>query len=187
MRKLIVHKESRMRELLMAAGLTVLLGTSAQAQSPALREDPVRIYLTTSSNAQGFTDPDKGRGDSLKDLAGALGKKKSIRMVTAREDAVIVIEVLNRGVREDSGTMTQMFGGKHEVKVLRVKLTVGAGDFSAELSGESAGGGMKGGPGRGAWTKAAYKVADQVDKWVQENEAQLRSAPVPLAAALPSQ
>ena len=153
------------------------------AQSSALREDPVPVYLTTTSNAQGFTDPDKSRADSMKDLAEALGKKKSIRMVPAREDAVLILEVLNRGVREDSGHMTQVFGGKHEVKVLRVKLSVAGGDFSAELSGESAGGGMKGGPGRGAWTKAAYKVADQVDKWVQENEAQLRKAPAPIAAS----
>ncbi len=134
--------------------------------------EPVPVFLTSvGASGQGFTDPDKSRQDAMKNLAEALGKKKDLKLVSTREESVIVLEVLGRGVREDSGKMTQVFGGKHEVKMLRVKLS--AGDFAAELSGESAGGGMKGGPGRRAWTKAAYKVADQVEKWVQENEAQL--------------
>ena len=104
-------------------------------------------------------------------LTEALSKKKNIRLVTGRDEAVIVVEVVGRGVREDSGSYTKMFGGKNEVKAVQVKLMVG--DFSTELTGESAGGGFGGGPGRGAWKKAAYKAADQIEKWVEENQAQL--------------
>lgn len=137
-------------------------------------EVPLPFYLSPGGASGGFTDPNKARQDSMKDLAEALGKKKSIRSVGTPDEAVILLEVLDRGVREDSGNYSKMFGGKNEVKMVRVRLTVKGGDFSTELTGESAGGGMKGGPGRGAWTKAAYKVADQVDKWVLENDAKLR-------------
>jgi hypothetical protein len=151
----------------------MLLATAlALSTLPVRAEGPVAVYLTTAASKEGFTDPDKSRQDSLKDLSEALGKKKSVRLVPTREEAVMVLEVLGRGVREDSGSFSKAFGGKNEVKNVRAKLTVG--DFSAELSGESAGGGFGGGPGRGAWKKAAYKLADQVEKWVQENQAQLQ-------------
>jgi hypothetical protein len=160
---------------------SLAIGVSLVA-SAGYAGEPVPLFLTsTGASNEGFTDPDKSRQDAVKNLTEALGKKKDVKLVSNREEAVIVLEVLGRGVREDSGKMTQMFGGKHEVKMLRVKLS--AGDFAAELSGESAGGGMKGGPGRSAWTKAAYKVADQVEKWIQENEAQLTKRKESPAAA----
>jgi hypothetical protein len=142
--------------LLRTFSVCLLLAAASNAYSQAA--SPVPLYLATAAEAGGFTDPDKSRTDSVKN----------------REEAVIVLEVLSRGVREDSGSFSKAFGGKNEVKIVRVKLSVG--EFSAELSGESAGGGMKGGPGRGAWTKAAYKVADQVDKWVVENAGLLSEA-----------
>ena len=71
----------------------------------------------------------------MKDLAEALGKKKNIHLVASGEEAVIVLEVLSRDVREDSGTYTKVFGGKNEVKTLRARLRVG--EFSAQLSGDS--------------------------------------------------
>lgn len=157
-----------MKQMLWASALT-LSATSLFAGVPVV---PVNVFLSTGAASSGFTDPDKARGDSTKDLTEALNKKKSINMVATKEEAVIVLEVLGRGVREDSGGYSKAFGGKNEVKMVRVKLTVG--EFSSELSGESAGGGMSGGPGRGAWTKAAYKVADQVDKWVLANQDQLQ-------------
>ena len=123
---------------------------------------PVPLYLTTAGSGSGFTDPNKDRQDSMKDLTEALAKKKNIRLVATKDEAVIVVEVAARGVREDSGSYSKMFGGKNEVKAVQVRLMVG--EFATELTGESAGGGFGGGPGRGAWKKAAYKVADQIEK-----------------------
>jgi len=151
---------------------TPILTSAAPPAGP-----PVPIFLTTGATAGGFTDPDKERADSRKDLTEALSSKKSIHLVATKEEAVLVLEVLGRGVREDSGSFSKAFGGKNEVKTVNVKLS--AGEFSAELSGSSAGGGFSGGPGRGAWKKAAYKVADQIEKWVQENAAQIAALPKP--------
>lgn len=159
-----------MKAVLLAAAMT-MWSVVASAQPP------VSVYVTTAATKDGFTDPDKAKQDSMKDLLEALGKKKNIHLTAAREEAVIVLEVIGRGVREDSGTYTKVFGGKNEVKKLQAKLSVGG--FSAELSGESAGGGMSGGPARGAWKKAAYKLADQVEKWVKENQAQLQKPRLP--------
>jgi len=150
--------------------LTLLLVSAATV---VLAGDPasVPLFLTTPATIGGFTDPNKERQDSMKDLVEALGKKKNIRLVAAQEQAIIVLEVLGRDVREDSGSFTKAFGGKNEVKTVRVKLSAGA--FVTELSGSSAGGGFGGGPGRGAWKKAAYKVADQIEAWIRDNQAQL--------------
>ena len=158
------------REMKMLLTLTLALGTTfVFAEGRPVK--PVPLFLTTPATSGGFTDPNKERQDSMKDLTEALSKKKNIRLVTTQEEAIIVLEVLGRDVREDSGSYSKMFGGKNEVKNVRVKLTVG--EFITELSGSSAGGGFGGGPGRGAWKKAAYKVADQIEKWVQDNQAQL--------------
>jgi hypothetical protein len=145
-----------------------LLPTGAFAKKPV--GEPITVFLGTATTVGGFTDPNKERTDSMKDLAEALGKKKNVTLVAEAEDAVIVLEVQGRSVREDSGSFTKAFGGKNEVKRVVVKLTVG--DFSAELAGESAGGGF-GPPGRGVWKKAAYKLADQIENWIEENRARL--------------
>jgi len=146
---------------------------------PAIAADkpagpPIPLFLTTPAAAGGFTDPNKERADTLKDLTEALGGKKNVRLVPKREEAKLVVEVTDRGVREDSGGFTKAFGGKNEVKRVHVKLTVG--EYSTDIAGESAGGGFGGGPGRGAWKKAAYKVADQIEKWVEENRGQIEKA-----------
>lgn len=152
------------------SGLVVVVWLAATVFAQGA--EPVPVFLTTGATAGGFTDPDKERADSRKDLDEALrSKKKSLRVVATKEEAVIMLEVLGRDVREDSGSYSKAFGGKNEVKNVRVKLT--AGEYSAELAGSSAGGGFGGGPGRGAWKKAAYKVADQIEKWVEANQAQL--------------
>lgn len=161
-----------LRSLAVLALLAVPVGAGDKPSTP-----PVPVFLTTPAAIGGFTDPNKERADSMKDLTEALGSKKNLRLVHKREDARIVVEVMDRGVREDSGTMTRMLGGKNEVKRLNVKVTVG--EFSTTLSGESAGGGLGGGPGRGPWKKAAYRVADQIERWVDENQAQLATAALP--------
>lgn len=162
-----------MKQMLLATALTLSATFAFADVGPAA----VPVFLTTGSTSAGFTDPDKSRQDSMKDFTEALNGKKSIHLVATKEEAVIVLEVLGRSVREDSGGFSKAFGGKNEVKNVRVKLTVG--DFASELSGESAGGGFGGGPGRGAWKKAAYRLADQVDKWVKDNQAQLQKAQTP--------
>ena len=149
--------------------LTFLLTLGSASLFAGAPVNRVALFLTTPATSGGFTDPNKERQDSMKDLTEALGKKKNLRLVATQEQAAIVLEVIERGVREDSGTMTRLFGGKNEVKRVQVRLTTG--DFVAELTGESAGGGFA--VGRGVWKKAACKIADQVEKWVQENQAQL--------------
>jgi len=168
--------------------IALSLATQANAGEKPMGP-PVPLFLTTPAAAGGFTDPNKERADSMKDLAEALGSKKNIRLVAAKEDAKIVIEVTDRGVREDSGKYTKAFGGKNEVKRVHVKLSVG--EFSTDLAGESAGGGFGGGPGRGAWKKASYKVADQIENWIEENRGQLEKtvaapAPPPPTAEVPA-
>lgn len=142
---------------------------------------PVPLFLTTPAAAGGFTDPNKERTDTMKDLTEALRGKKNIRLVATREEAKVVIEVLDRKVREDSGTMTRMMGGKHEVKRINLKLSVG--EYSTDLQAESAGGKFS---MSGAWKQAAGKAAGLVEKWVEENRAQIEkmaSAPAQPAEA----
>ena len=163
--------------------VTLLLACPGLAMRAAEKPSasPVPLFLTTPAATGGFTDPDKERADTMKDLTEALRGEKNIRRVATREEANAVIEVLDRKVREDSGKLTQMMGGKHEVKRINLKLSVG--EYSTDLQAESAGGGFS---MSGSWKQAAGKAAGLVEKWVEESRAQIEkvaSAPAQPAEA----
>ena len=79
---------------------TVLLGwlTVFIAMPAAQAAPPVRVFVFTGPAAAGEAAAAvRGRNDSVKDLEGALKKKKTLVVSDSRDRADVVIEVLSRG------------------------------------------------------------------------------------------
>jgi hypothetical protein len=132
---------------------------SAGAQKKAA-PPPVPVFVTSVGAADGFTDPDGTRQDSVKDLKGSLAyKKKTLALVEKREDAVVVLTVVSR---EKGG-----FWGPGNT--LRVKMAVPG--FETELAPTVRGGAIW--QGYSQWAPVADRVIKEVDKWVQANRDRL--------------
>jgi len=137
------------------------------AKQPPVSKIPVLVRSVAATG--GFTDPDKGRSDSVKDLTRQIkDASKVLRIVTTEEQATIVLEVLSRGNGIDQGPALTPFGGptpKHGS--LTVRLTTGT--FTADFTGT---GGVTGAVS--GYRRAAYEVVKQLEKWVKENRERLQ-------------
>jgi hypothetical protein len=134
----------------------------------------VPVFVTSSGAQGGFTDPNKGNQDSMKNLTSSLKDKKAVCVVSEREKARIVLEVMSR---EKAQATYGPLGPARDCTV-RVKFILG--DFETEMSASAAGGTMASG---GAWSKAAGKVAKQVEEWVIANREKLDAQTTPAATA----
>ena len=138
------------------------------AQTPV----PVAVIVQTSQ----FEDQaQKDRLDSARDLKVYLrDKKKTLRLVETPAEAVVVIEVLGRGIQtQDTKSLERSASGRVEQradkdKVLRVKLSVG--EYSTEIEGRSADGEYV---ITTTWTQAAILAAIKIDTWIKTNRAKL--------------
>jgi hypothetical protein len=141
--------------LLAAAALSALV-TAAPA---VIRDTPpaVRVYVFTAEGSGGQHDEEeKGRLEAVRDMRDALAKKKGLRIVTSRDEADLVVEVLGREERQGA---SGGFGGKTITKmsdtIIRLRVSRPGGEAS-ELKGM----------GQGTWGRAAKDAADHVEKWI---------------------
>jgi len=152
-------------EMIMKILLTVaclLLPAVASAQ-------PIPFFVTTAGTSSGFTDPSKDNADTLRDLVGYLRNKKTLKLVAAREQARVVVVVMNREL--SSGGHGGLFSGNARDVTVRIKLLVDGAEADMSASAEKA----QIGSG-GAWGRAAKKLANQIENWVKANHAKLLQA-----------
>jgi hypothetical protein len=163
----------KMTRMIIASLLSVILVAGAGDQ--AAPAGPVKIFVFTAAQQAGSSDSTfKGRSDSVKDLQAVLRRKAGIEITDSRDQAAVVVEVLERG-DEDTGEVvvttsaSPVTGTPHvdtsEQKkgVLRLKLTSG-GD-TINLQGTGAGGGK--------WRTAATNAAAVVDQWIKDHRASI--------------
>lgn len=136
---------------------TFLLASEGAAQ------DKIPVFVKSAATAGGFTDPSKDRQDSVKDLLKKLKESKSVKPVNSEEEAVVILEVLDRETKRESNLF-----GRQNKSYLTVRLT--AGEYSTEFTGESGSKGVLKGYGA-----AAGKVIDQLEAWVKLNRERLLS------------
>ena len=146
-----------MRTLLTLACLSFAAVASAQS---------VPMFVTSAGTSSGFTDPNKDNADTLKDLVGHLKGKKALKLVASREDARVVIVVLNREL--SSGGHGGLFTGNARDVTVRIRMLVDGVEADMSASAEKA----QIGSG-GAWGRAAKKLANQIEDWVKANHAKL--------------
>lgn len=160
-----------MKTIVLAVVSMFLARAAFGGEQPCLKSSdanaPVPVFVTANIAESGFTNPNKGVADSTKNLISSLKGKKSVCLAGKREDASIVLEVLDR----EKAQMTASFLGTSRDCTVNVKFSFG--DFETTLSGSAAGGTVTSG---GAWGKAAGKVAKQVDRWVVENRERIAAA-----------
>ena len=133
----------------------------------AAAQDTIRVHVMAAGEDAGFTS--KGTDDSVSDLTKSLGRKHRLTVVPSRNAADVVIRVESRDSHWESGGAfsyrdskgrTQVYSAIRKEKVVYATLHVE--DYSHQLHGEGA-----------TWTQASDRVANDVDKWVQQNRARL--------------
>src|SRR3990172_2989467 len=141
-----------MRNLFAIAVVALLWSPLASASTK------IPLFLKSQSS-EGFTDPSEDRRDSEKDLLKRLKKCDEFLLVETEEEAVMVLEVLDRAESQQHGP----FAGKTQrKKTLMVRLTVG--EFSTDFTGETSLMSIGGG-----WGVAAKSVVKQLKEWAKEN------------------
>jgi hypothetical protein len=142
--------------------------TTIAAPKPEYR---LAVFVRSAADLDGFTDPSKDRQDSLKDLMKQLRRSDIVAPVDTAEEAMAVLEVLERSTRDEMNGWTFVNGQRQNKSFLTVHLTAGA--YSTEFTGESKSKGMFTGYGQ-----AAERVVKQLEAWVNANRERLMTAPV---------
>jgi hypothetical protein len=144
--------------MLAAMLLAVLSLTTVQ---DADKTTTVRAFVFTATGASGeHTEEEQGRLDAVRDVREALEKKKGITLVNSRGDANLLIEVVGREERVESGAGP--FGGKSVTRMgdTIIRLHLKSGDEESDLKGL----------GQGTWGRAAKDAADRIVKWIARRE-----------------
>ena len=121
----------------------------------------VRAFVFTATGASGeHTAEEQGRLDAVRDVREALEKKKGITLVNSRGDANLLVEVVGREERVESGAGP--FGGKSVTRMgdTIIRLHLKSGDEESDLKGI----------GQGTWGRAAKDGADRFLKWIARRE-----------------
>jgi hypothetical protein len=159
-----------------AAALILSTGQAPTGQAPAPAR-VVRVFVHTDD--LGDAPELAGRRDSVKDLRDALaGKKKTVAIVSERDRADVVVEVVDRavtipkvvfGVAPAAGPAGTGPARPAKAVHLRVKLAYGEKDelpfANKNAPIESSGG----------WKAAAEDIAKQLDKWIAAHRDELLS------------
>src|SRR5262245_55818252 len=128
----------------------------------------VRAYVFTDRSASGQPSPDEqGRMAAVREVKDALAKKKGISLVESREEATLLVEVVDREQREEPAGA---FGGKQITAmgdtIIRLHLTSGKDEVDLK------------GMGQGTWGRAAKDAADRILKWIARREPQRSGGPL---------
>lgn len=127
--------------------------------------DRIPVFVRSAGAVGGFTDPDRQKQDSVKDLVKKLGDSKTLRPAETEAAAPIVVEVLGRETKRESNLF-----GRQNKSYLTVRVT--AGDYSTEFTAESGSHGMMKGYG-----DAAGRLVKQLESWAEANRDKLRGLP----------
>lgn len=119
-----------------------------------------RVYVFAADATGGQpTDEDKARAEGVREMREALGKKKQFQIVDKREDADVIIEVLDR---EEDSAGDGGFGGAKLTKlsntIIRLRISHTGGGEGSDLKGMGPGG------------RAAKDAADRIEKWVDRDQ-----------------
>jgi hypothetical protein len=150
----------------MIATILMALLSLAAAQGPD-NTTTVRAFVFTATGASGeHTAEEQGRLDAVRDVREALEKKKGITLVNSRDDANLLVEVVGREERVESGGGP--FGGKSVTRMgdTIIRLHLKSGDEESDLKGL----------GQGTWGRAAKDAADRIVKWIARREPKRASA-----------
>src|SRR5262245_51001320 len=121
--------------LLVSVALAIFLSNIA----PALAADTppaVRVYVFTAEESSGQAkDEEKGRREAVREMRDALAKKKGVRIVNSRDEADVVVEVMDREERDAaSGAYGGMSITKLNDTIIRLRVSRAGGEPS-ELKG----------------------------------------------------
>ncbi len=139
----------------------MILMLAAAGLQGADKTTTVRAFVFTATGASGeHTAEEQGRLDAVRAVREAIGKKKGITLVNTRGDANLLIEVVGREERADSGAGP--FGGKSVTRMgaTIIRLHLKSGDEESDLKGI----------GQGTWGRAAKDAADRIVKWIARRE-----------------
>jgi hypothetical protein len=149
--------------------LTMLLAMfTAVGLQDGDKSTTVRAFVYTATTAGGErTAEEQGRLDAVRDMQDALGRKKGITLVSNRDEANLLVEVLGREQRDapDGG-----FGGKTITRMgdTIIRLHLQSGGEESDLKGI----------GQGTWGRAAKDAADRLVKWIARREPRRSSVAV---------
>jgi hypothetical protein len=158
-----------MRRMMVIVLALMLVGT-IHAAEPVI---PVYVVQPTGE----FVDAAlKDRQDSTQDVIKKLRRKeKTLVLVDSPDKAVVIIDILRRGVDEtgDSTLSRNTLNGTVDAQavkgyVVRARLTVG--DYTTEVTGISIASELY----PATWGSAAGMVATEIDKWIKANRAKLK-------------
>jgi hypothetical protein len=142
----------------------------ADGPPPSSDKGRIPVYVKAASTTGGFTDPDKARADSTKDLISKLKDSKTLTLAAEEDKAIIVLEVLSRDTKYDEAhAMRAILGGPFGQKKSSVSVRLTAGEYSTEFTSTGGSSGVFSGYG-----KAASKMVKELDAWVKANDAKLR-------------
>lgn len=166
--------------LLLALGLICVAAIASGAFGGNKNPDPIRVYVFTAQNQDGFTDDElKQRNDSVEDLKNQLDRDSLIQIVSDSKTADVTLEVLARGNAPTGTTTTYANFGEWDtypntMHVVGVGLR--AGTYAKVCVGTSsmAQNGLVG-MAKGPWREAANNAAKVIEKWIKENREQLIS------------
>ncbi len=125
-------------------------------------DNKVAVYLVQPAAPGGFQDPALlQRIDSTRDLRERIkwAWRKDIVLVDRREDAVVVVEVIDRGAHVDE-------------KVVMVKVTVG--EYTTAFQGRSETSDIAGAWSESTWTHSAWDAAKQLGAFIRANHQKLK-------------
>ena len=134
--------------------LFALLALLAAGPAPHYR---VYVFAADAAGGQATAD-DKARDEGVRDMREALGKKKQFQIVNSREDADIIVEVVQREQQDEEGG----FGGAKLTKlantIIRLRVSHASGGEPSELK------------GMGLGARAVKDAADRVEKWADRDQ-----------------
>ncbi len=153
--------------------MKIILVAVLLAAVTAQDDQRIRVYLK-APDASGFVDETtKGQRDTFADLSARLAKKKQLKVVESAEQADVVLEILDRDIKDTGGSSTSTVRAptgllsstsKDTTKAVTIQLS--AGTYRTTFTGTAD-------QLIGAWKYIAGKLADSVEKWAKENASQV--------------
>jgi hypothetical protein len=134
----------------------VLLALLAGDPGPHYR---VYVFAAETPGGQSTAD-DKARAEGVREIREALGKKRQFQIVNTREDADVIVEVLDREEQDAGG------GGFGGAKITKLSNTI----IRLHISHASGGGEGSELKGMGPGGRAAKDASDRIEKWVDRDQ-----------------
>jgi hypothetical protein len=142
--------------------------------------EKIAVYVTLPER-DGFVDAGEAMTDSKDDLQREIGKRENLRAVARRDDADIVLTVVDRGftTEEGGGMVFIPIGNAVVARPTRrswntVRARMDAGEYSTLLTGRFSGIGD-------VWEECAEIVSKELEGWAVANRDRLIARRVPKA------